>query len=99
MILEQASQQDMVDDLTQLMPLVILLCVGVICYCFRSLAIGACILSHVGFTIVCTVGTLGFFELAFNNISVIAPEIPSVWRFQICMSSIDIFYNSIIALS
>ena len=72
-ILEQASQQDMVDDLTQLMPLVILLCVAVICYCFRSLAIGACILSHVGFTIVCTVGALGFFELAFNNISVIAP--------------------------
>ena len=72
-ILEQASQQDMVDDLTQLMPLVILLCVAVICYCFRSLAIGACILSHVGFTIICTVGALGFFELAFNNISVIAP--------------------------
>ena len=72
-ILEKASQQDMVDDLTQLMPLVILLCVAVICYCFKSLAIGACILAHVAFTIICTVGTLGFFGLSFNNISVIAP--------------------------
>ena len=72
-ILEKASQQDMVDDLTKLMPLVILLCVAVICYCFKSLAIGACILTHVAFTIVCTVGALGFFGLSFNNISVIAP--------------------------
>ena len=72
-ILEKASQQDMVDDLTQLMPLVILLCVAVICYCFKSLAIGACILAHVAFTIICTVGILGFFGLSFNNISVIAP--------------------------
>ena len=72
-ILEKASQQDMVDDLTKLMPLVILLCVAVICYCFKSLAIGACILTHVAFTIICTVGALGFFGLSFNNISVIAP--------------------------
>ena len=72
-ILEKASQQDMVDDLTQLMPLVILLCVAIICYCFKSLAIGACILTHVAFTIICTVGILGFFGLSFNNISVIAP--------------------------
>ena len=72
-ILEKASQQDMVDDLTQLMPLVILLCVAVICYCFKSLAIGACILAHVAFTIICTVGILGLFGLSFNNISVIAP--------------------------
>ena len=72
-ILEKASQQDMVDDLTQLMPLVILLCVAVICYCFKSLALGACILAHVAFTIICTVGILGFFGLSFNNISVIAP--------------------------
>ena len=63
-ILEKASQQDMVDDLTQLMPLVILLCVAVICYCFKSLAIGACILLHVAFTIICTVGILGFFGLS-----------------------------------
>ena len=72
-ILEKASQQDMIDDLTKLMPLVILLCVAVICYCFKSLAIGACILVHVAFTIICTVGALGFFGLSFNNISVIAP--------------------------
>ncbi len=72
-LLEQSSQQDMLDDLTRLMPLVILLCVLVICFCFRSFTIGACILSHVGFTIVSTVGALGYLNFAFNNISVIAP--------------------------
>ena len=72
-LLEQSSQQDMLDDLTRLMPLVILLCVLVICFCFRSFTIGACILSHVGLTIVSTIGALGYLNFAFNNISVIAP--------------------------
>ena len=72
-LLEQSSQQNMVDDLTRLMPFVILLCVSVICLCFRSLTIGGCILAHVGFTIVNTIGALGYLNFAFNNISVIAP--------------------------
>ena len=47
MILEQSSQSAMIEDLTSLLPIVILICVLVICYCFRSLTLGACILVHV----------------------------------------------------
>lgn len=72
-ILEQSSQQAMVDDLTQLLPFVILACVLAICYCFRSLTLGICILGHTFFTLLCTVGSLGFYGLAFNSISIIAP--------------------------
>ncbi len=72
-LLEQASQRDMVADLTTLLPIVILMCVLVICYCFKSITLGACILTHVGYTIVATVGLLGFFGFSFNNISVTAP--------------------------
>lgn len=59
-LLEQSSQQAMIDDLTTLLPFVILACVLVICYCFRSITLGICILSHTLFTILCTVGTLAY---------------------------------------
>ena len=72
-LLEQSSQQAMIDDLTTLLPIVILLCVLVICYCFKSITLGICILAHVLFTVLCTVGTLGYLSFAFNNISIIAP--------------------------
>ena len=72
-ILEQSSQQAMIDDLTQLLPFVILACVLAICYCFRSATLGICILAHTFFTILCTVGVLGYTGLAFNSISIIAP--------------------------
>ena len=72
-LLEQSSQQAMVDDLTTLMPFVILICVLTICYCFRSTTLGVCILTHTIFTILCTVGALGYLGFAFNTISIIAP--------------------------
>jgi len=72
-MLEQSSQRAMIDDLTTLLPFVILLCILTICYCFRSAILGICILSHTVFTIVCTVGALGFLGMAFDNISIIAP--------------------------
>lgn len=72
-ILEQSSQQAMVDDLTNLMPWVILACVIAICYCFRSATLGICILTHVLFTLLCTIGTLGYLGFSFNSISIIAP--------------------------
>ncbi len=72
-ILEQSSQQAMVDDLTQLLPFVILVCVLIICYCFRSITLGICILGHTFFTLLCTVGSLGISGLAFNSVSIIAP--------------------------
>jgi uncharacterized protein len=72
-MLEQSSQQAMVDDLSNLMPFVILACVLAICYCFRSATLGICILTHVLFTLLCTIGTLGYLGFAFNSISIIAP--------------------------
>ena len=72
-LLEQASQQDMVDDLTSLLPIVILMCVVVICYCFKSMTLGACILTHVACTMLMTVGLLGYLGFAFNTISITAP--------------------------
>lgn len=72
-MLEQSSQQAMVDDLTNLMPFVILACVLAICYCFRSATLGICILTHVLFTLLCTIGTLGYLGFLFNSISIIAP--------------------------
>lgn len=72
-MLEQSSQQAMVDDLTNLLPFVILACVLAICYCFRSATLGICILTHVLFTLLCTIGTLGYLGFSFNSISIIAP--------------------------
>ena len=67
-LLEQSSQQAMIDDLTTLLPIVILICVLTICYCFKSAILGVCILTHVLFTLVCTVGALGLLGYAFNSI-------------------------------
>lgn len=72
-LLEQSSQQAMIDDLTNLMPFVILVCVLVICFCFKSAWLGVCILTHTIFTILCTVGALGYLGYSFNSISIIAP--------------------------
>lgn len=72
-LLEKSSQQAMLDDLTTLLPFVILICVLVICYCFRSVTLGFGILAHAIFSLLCTVGALGFLGFAFNSISIIAP--------------------------
>ena len=72
-LMERSSQQAMLSDLTSLLPFVILACVLVICFCFRSIKLGACILSHTACTLVATIGLLGYLGVAFNNISIIAP--------------------------
>ncbi|MDA1370944.1 MAG: MMPL family transporter [Proteobacteria bacterium] len=72
-LLEQSSQQAMIDDLTTLLPIVILICVLTICYCFKSAILGVCILAHTIFALLCTVGALGYLGFAFNTISIIAP--------------------------
>lgn len=73
LILEESSQASMVSDLTSLLPIVIIICVLVICYCFRSITLGACILIHEVVTAVCTIGIVNYLGYSFNNISVIAP--------------------------
>lgn len=93
-ILEQSSQQAMVDDLTQLLPFVIIVCVLIICYCFRSLTLGACILGHTFFTVLCTVGSLGYSGLAFNLISIIAPLVVVIVSVANSVHLISIFLQS-----
>ncbi len=73
LILEETQQSSMVADLTSLLPFVIIICVLVICYCFRSITLGACILIHEVVTAMCTIGMVNFLGFSFNSISVIAP--------------------------
>lgn len=72
-LFEQSTRTAMLEDLTLLLPFVILICVATICYCFHSFAFGFCILSQAILTVICTVGTLGYLGWEFNTISVIAP--------------------------
>lgn len=70
---ELSTRQAMLDDLFYLLPLVILLCNAIICYSFRSLLLGGCILGVSLLAIVLTVGTLGWLGVRFNTVSVMAP--------------------------
>ena len=72
-ILEQASRRAMLDDLSVLLPLVILVCITAMGICFRSFRLAVCILCYMLATLVATLGTLGLLGIAFNSISVIAP--------------------------
>jgi predicted RND superfamily exporter protein len=94
-ILQQASQQAMVDDLSQLMPFVILLCVLVICLCFRSLRFGAGILIHTLATCLCTLGFLAYSGFSFNSISVIAPLIVVIIAVANSVHIISLFRQSL----
>lgn len=94
-LFETSTRDAMIGDLTRLLPLVILLCVLFICYCFQSVRHGACILLVTLLTIICTVGTLAWAGIALNSVSVMAPlvvviiavantaHILSVWRQQL----------------
>lgn len=73
LLLEETGERAMVEDLTGLLPVVILGCVLAICGCFRSLALGACLLVHLAATALCTIGAAGHLGFSFNTISVIAP--------------------------
>lgn len=94
-LLEQSSQQAMVDDLTTLLPFVILVCVLTICYCFRSVVLGFCILTHVLFTVACTIGALGLLGFAFNSISIIAPLVVVIIAVANSVHIISIYQQAI----
>ena len=70
---ELSSRDAMLDDLFYLLPIVLLLCNGIICYSFRSVLLGASILLVSMLTIAMTVGILGWAGVSFNTISVMAP--------------------------
>jgi predicted RND superfamily exporter protein len=70
---ELSSRDAMLNDLIYLLPFVLLLCNGIICYSFRSVLLGASILLVSMLTIAMTVGILGWVGVSFNTISVMAP--------------------------
>jgi predicted RND superfamily exporter protein len=74
-LFELSTQDAMIQDLTTLLPIVILICVLTICYCFHSITFGACILVQALLSVISTVGIVGFTGTGFNTISVIAPLI------------------------
>lgn len=95
-ILEESSQQAMLDDLSQLMPFVILLCVLVICLCFRSIRFGVGILTHTLATCLCTLGFLAYSGFSFNSISVIAPLIVVIIAVANSVHLISLFRQSLL---
>ncbi len=72
-LFERSTQDAMIRDLTTLLPVVILICVLTICYCFHSISFGMCILGQALLSILSTVGLLGYLGTGFNTVSVIAP--------------------------
>ena len=70
---EQSNRDAMISDLTFLLPLVLLLCTAIICYSFRSVLLGCCILGVALLTVLMTVGALAWAGQDFNTISVMAP--------------------------
>lgn len=95
-ILQESSQRAMFDDLSQLLPFVILLCVLVICLCFRSIRFGAGILTHTLATCLCTLGFLSFAGFSFNSISVIAPLIVVIIAVANSVHVISLFRQSLL---
>ena len=70
---EQSSRDAMISDLSVLLPIVLLLCTAIICYSFRSVYLGFCILGVALLTVLMTVGSLAGLGISFNSISVMAP--------------------------
>ena len=95
LILEQSQQQAMVEDLTRLLPVVIVICVLVMCYCFRSLILGACILIHGVVTVAATIGLINHLGYAFNSISVIAPLIVIIVAIANCVHIISLYRQAL----
>ncbi len=72
-LFEYSTRQAMISDLTRLLPLVLFLCIAAICFSFRSVFLGICILGVALLTVIMTVGSLGWLLITFSTISVMAP--------------------------
>lgn len=92
---EQSNRDAMLSDLTFLLPLVLLLCTAIICYSFRSLALGCCILGVALVTVLMTIGTLAWLGQAFNTISVMAPLVVVTIAVADSVHIISIFRQSL----
>ena len=95
LILEQVQQASMIQDLTTLMPFVIIICVLVICYCFRSISLGACVLIHAVATVISTIGMVNLLGYSYNSISVLAPLVVIIIAIASCVHIISIYKQAL----
>lgn len=92
---EQSTRDAMISDLSFLLPLVLLLCTAIICFSFRSLALGSCILGVALLTVLMTVGALAWAGQDFNTISVMAPLVVVTIAVADSVHIISIFRQSL----
>lgn len=92
---EQSNRDAMISDLSFLLPLVLLLCTAIICFSFRSLALGACILGVALLTVLMTIGALAWAGRVFNTISVMAPLVVVTIAVADSVHIISIFRQSL----
>ncbi len=70
---ELDSYQAQIEDRVYLAPLVLLVSIGLLWYCLRSLPFALCMTVISAVTIVLTVGTMGWIRVPFNQISNMGP--------------------------
>ncbi len=92
---EQSNRNAMISDLSFLLPLVLLLCTAIICFSFRSLALGICILGVALLTVLMTIGALTWAGQDFNTISVMAPLVVVTIAVANSVHIISIFRQSL----
>lgn len=92
---EQSNRDAMISDLSFLLPLVLLLCTAIICFSFRSIALGCCILGVALLTVLMTIGALTWAGQDFNTISVMAPLVVVTIAVADSVHIISIFRQSL----
>jgi len=93
---EQSNRDAMISDLSFLLPLVLLLCTAIICFSFRSFALGCCILGVALLTVLMTIGALAWAGQDFNTISVMAPLVVVTIAVADSVHIISIFRQSLL---
>lgn len=93
---EQSNRDAMISDLSFLLPLVLLLCTAIICFSFRSIALGSCILGVALVTVLMTIGALTWAGQDFNTISVMAPLVVVTIAVADSVHIISIFRQSLL---
>ena len=93
---EQSNRDAMISDLSFLLPLVLLLCTAIICFSFRSIALGCCILGVALLTVLMTIGALTWAGQDFNTISVMAPLVVVTIAVADSVHIISIFRQSLL---
>ncbi len=96
-LFEQSTRQAMINDLSRLLPLVMLLCVLFICIAFRAWVLGAAVLGVALVTVLLTIGTLGWLAHPFNTISIMAPLVVVIIAVADAVHIISVFRQQRVA--